>query len=43
MEYKEFLAARETGLSQGSVDRANARLSSIGASEIAALTGSSSL
>ena len=39
MKYKEFLASRETGFTQGSVDWVNARLSTVGASEISAFTG----
>ena len=35
------MASRETGFTQGSVDWVNARLSTVGASEIFALTGSS--
>ena len=41
MEYKEFLVSRETGFTQGSLDWVNAHLSTVGASEISALTGSS--
>ena len=41
MEYNEFLASRETGFTQGSVDCVNACLNTVGASEIFALTGSS--
>ena len=43
MEYKEFLASRETGFTQESVDWANARLSTVGALAISALIGSSPL
>ena len=39
MKYKQFLSSRETGLTQGSVDWVNARVKSIGGSEMAALMG----
>ena len=41
LDFKKFLNSRETGLKQGSLDWVNARLSTVGGSEISALTGSS--